>query len=193
MFAQEASRACATLEMAVAKLQASIDFARGDVAPHIALGDAHATWADKTTGSDVVVHLQQALQAYQQALHINSTCTDAHIGAAEVHSRMGRFAVHNEALPDAMQCFALAAESYSRALQWPTKLGQFRDRCEIRYNCACMLSLCSRPDDAVSLLAHLLQIQGVAVSDLHSDPDLSNLRVLPIFQQWVQQGMQSTC
>lgn len=188
MLAQDVSAACAMLELAVAKLQSSIDFARGDVAPHNALGDAHTSWADKVPGSDAVMHLQQALQAYQQALHIDSTCTDAHVGIAEVHSRMGQLAVNSNSSVEAAQYFAQAAAAYGRALQWPTKLGKFQERCETRYNCACMLSLCSRHDDAVSVLRQLVQVHGVAISDLQSDADFAGLAGVPSFQQLLQQA-----
>lgn len=184
---QETSAACAALDVAVQKLRVSIDFARGDVAPHNALGDAHASWADRLSGNEATAHLQQALQGYQQALHIDSTCTDAYVGIAEVHTRIGRLAVQQNASEEALQNFSQAAEAYRRVLQWPTKLGKFQERCEIRYNCACVLSLCSRSDDAINLLRQLLQVKGVSANDLQSDADFSNLNAVPAFVQLSQQ------
>ena len=184
---QDTSAACAALDVAVQKLQASFEFARGDVAPHNALGDAHASWADRLSGNEATAHLQQALQGYQQALHIDRTCTDAYVGIAEVHTRMGRLAVQQNAPGEALQYFSQAAEAYRRVLQWPTKLGKFQERCEIRYNCACVLSLCSRSDDAINLLRQLLQVKGVSANDLRSDTDFSNLSAVPAFVQLSQQ------
>ena len=184
---QDAAAACVTLELATQKFQASLDFARGDVAPHNALGDAHANWADRLLGNEAIAHLQQSLQAYQQALHIDSSGSDAYIGIAEKYSRMGRLAVTRDAVEDAMQCFRQAAEAYSRVLQWPTKLGKFQERCEIRYNLACMLSICSRHEEAIRLLHELVKVHGVSANDLQSDADLSNLRSIPAFQQLLHQ------
>lgn len=169
------------------KFQASLDFARGDVAPHNALGDAHASWADRLAGDEAIAHLQKGLQAYQQALHIDSTSSDAYIGIAETHSRMGRLAMNHSAPADAMQWFSQAAAAYRKVLQWPTKLGKFQERCEVRYNYACMLSICSRQEDAIRLLQQLAQVRGVSSNDLQSDADLSNLRSIPAFQHMLQQ------
>lgn len=183
---QDTAAACSALELAVQKLQASIEFTRGDVAPHNALGDAHASWADRLSGKNAVAHLHQAVLAYQQAVHIDSTCSDAYIGIAEVHSKMGRLlSAHSQS--EALQHFTQAAEAYRRVLQWPTKLGKFQERCEVRYNCACALALCSQQDAAMSLLSQLVQMRGVSADDLQSDTDLHSLQTLPTFLKLVHQ------
>ena len=49
---QDAQAACALYNFAVQKLQASIQFTRGDVAPHNAIGDAHVGWAERVSGDE---------------------------------------------------------------------------------------------------------------------------------------------
>ncbi|KAA6425736.1 MAG: hypothetical protein FRX49_04111 [Trebouxia sp. A1-2] len=125
---QDAEAACNMYALAVQKLQASIQFVRGDVAPHNAVGDAHVSWAERLPDSDAMQHLHLALdQGYQGALHISASCSEALLGVGEVHSKMGKLCLQN--MPnDADLHFQESATAYKRALRFPETLGSFQDR-----------------------------------------------------------------
>ena len=174
--------------LAVQKLQASIQFVRGDVAPHNAVGDAHASWAEHLPDSDAMQHLQLALdQGYQGALHINTSCSEALLGVGEVHSKMGKLCLRNMS-NDADVHFQESAKAYQRALQFPATLGSCQDRCEATYNYACVLCLCKRYDDGISILTELQRRQHLSVHDLTSDPDFADIRHIPSFQHLIEQA-----
>ena len=185
---QDTEAACTSHDHAVQKLQASIQFARGDVAPHNAIGDAHVGWAERLSGTDAMQHLQMAMdQGYQRALHINASCAEALVGLAETHTKMGKLCSHN-AHEDVQMHFARGFAAYTRALQFPTQLGSFQDRCEVRYNFACLLSLCHQQQEALQILTQLVNCQGVIVSDLSNDADFASIRMLPAFQHLIEQA-----
>lgn len=174
--------------LAVQKLQASIQFVRGDVAPHNALGDAHVSWAEHLPDSNAMQHLQFALdQGYQGALHISSSCGEALLGVGEVHSKMGTLCLRNMS-NDADLHFQESAKAYQRALQFAAALGNFQDRCEARYNYACVLCLCKRYDECISVLSELQRRQDLSVHDLTSDPDFGDIRDTPPFQHLIEQA-----
>ncbi len=185
---QDAQAACSTYQAAVEKLQASTQFVRGDVAPHNAVGDAYVSWAERVSDNNAMQHLQSALDhGYQAALHINASCTEALIGIGEVHSKMGKLCQRNGS-NDADPHLHEAARAFERALQSPANLGSFQDRCETRYNYACLLALCKRPGEAINVLAELLKCQGVTAHDLVNDSDFGDIRSLPAFQHLIEQA-----
>ncbi len=187
---QDAEAACKMYALAVQKLQASIQFVRGDVAPHNAVGDAHVSWAEHLPDSDAMQHLHLALdlaQGYQGALHISASCSEALLGVGEVHSKMGKLCLRNMS-NDADLHFQESAKAYQRALQLPATLGSFQDRCEARYNYACVLCLCKRYDEGMSVLTELQRRQVVTVHDLTSDPDFADIRNTPPFQHLIEQA-----
>lgn len=189
---QDAEAACATYAIAVQKLQAAIVFVRGDVAPHNALGDAYVSWAERLSDNDVMQHLKLALNlGYQAALHINASCAEALIGVGEVHNKMGKLCLRN-ASNDARQQFQEGATAYERALQLPAELGTFQDRCETRYNYACLLALCKRDKEAIAVLGNLLQNQGVTAHDIANDTDFANIWMLPACQHLIEQATASS-
>ena len=185
---QDAEAACDMYTLAVKKLQASIQFVRGDVAPHNAVGDAHVSWAEHLPDSNAMQHLQSALdQGYQGALHISASCSEALLGVGEVHSKMGKLCLRNMS-NDADLHFQESAKAYQRALQSPATLGNFQYRCEARYNYACVLCLCKRYDEGISVLTELQRRQAVSVHDLTYDPDFGDMRNSPPFQHLIEQA-----
>ncbi|DBA87568.1 TPA: hypothetical protein ACH3X1_004592 [Trebouxia sp. C0004] len=70
---KDAEAACNIYALAVQKLQASIQFVRGDVAPHNAVGDAHVSWAEHLPDSNAMQHLHLALDQGIKVL-----CTSVH-------------------------------------------------------------------------------------------------------------------
>ena len=191
---QDREAACSTYSLAVQKLQASIQFARGDVAPYNALGDAYAGWAERLPdgSTEQQLKLGNALhQGYQAALHVNASSSEALIGIAEAQGKMGRLCLRNGS-KDALQHFLEGAKAYQKALQAPNSLGSLQERCEIKYNLACYLCLIAQHEAALMLLAELFQKDGITVQDLTTDEDLCSLRELPAFQHLIQQA-QHTC
>ena len=187
---QDSEAACNTYSLAVQKLQASIQFARGDVAPYNALGDAYAGWAERLPegSTEQQLKLGNALhEGYQAALHVNANSSEALIGIAEAKGKMGRLC-QSRGSSEALQHFHDGAQAYQRALQTPTTLGGVQERNEIRYNLACYFCLCAQHETAVMLLTELFQKDGIAVQDLTTDEDLSSLRQLPAFQHLIQQA-----
>ena len=174
--------------LAVQKLQASIQFARGDIAPYNALGDAYAGWAEHMLDCEAIQQLDLALsQGYQAALHVNASSSEALIGIAEVKSKMGKLCQRNGA-GEALQHFQEGVQAYQRALQTPANLGDLQERNEVRYNCACLLCLASQHDTALTILAELLSQHGATVQDLTTDEDLVSMRDLPAFQHLIRQA-----
>ena len=84
--------------------------------------------------------------------------------------------------------FACGVAAYTRALQHSNQLGGFQERCEVRYNYACLLSLYHQQQEALQVLNQLVQCQGVTASDLSSDADFANIRMLPAFQHLIEQA-----
>ena len=160
---QDAQAACAAYDLAVQKLQDSVQFARGDVAPHNAIG------------------------GYQAALHINASCAEALLGVGETHNRMAKLCQRNE--PQSAQAhYETGAAAYERALQLPTQLGSFQDRCEARYNYACLLALSKQLQEAMHILSQLLSCQGVTIQEISNDTDFTEIRMLPAFQHLIEQA-----
>lgn len=174
--------------LAVQKLQASIQFARGDIAPYNALGDAHVGWAEHMPDIEAMQQLELAVsQGYQAALHVNAASNEALIGIAEVKSKMGKLCQRNGA-SEALKHFQKGAQAYQRALQTPANLGNLQERNEIKYNFACLLCLTAQYDTALTILSELLRQHGVTVHDLTTDEDLVSMRELPAFQHLIQQA-----
>ena len=194
---QDTSAACNAYGLAVQKLQASIQFARGDVAPYNALGDAFVGWAERLPDHEAMQQLQLAVdQGYQQALHVNASSSEAMVGLAEAKGKMGKlcqagFGPSQQNIMNAAdQHFQEGAQAYQRALQTPCNLGSLQQREEIRYNYACLLCLCGQHEAAMQLLAQLLKNGNAAVGlqDLITDDDLTGMRDLPAFQHLSQQA-----
>ena len=184
---QDNEAACRTYSLAVQKLQASIQFARGDVAPYNALGDAYAGWAERLPDgtAEQQLKLGNALhEGYEAALHVNANSSEALIGIAEAKGKMGRLCQRNGS-SDALQHFHEGAQAYQKALQAPNKLGSMQERNETRYNLACYLCLSSQHEVAMMLLAELVKKDGIAAQDLTADEDFSSLRELPAFQHLI--------
>lgn len=191
---QDNEAACRAYSLAVQKLQASIQFARGDVAPYNALGDAFAGWAERLSdgGAEQQLKLANALQeGYQAALHINANSSEALVGIAEVKGKMGRLCQRHGS-SDALRHFCEGAQAYQKALQAPNNLGTMQERNEVRYNFACLLCLSSQQETAVNVLAELLRTDGVAPQDLITDEDFTSMRELPAFQHLIQQAQTKT-
>ena len=190
---QDGEGACSTYSLAVQKLQASIQFARGDVAPYNALGDAYAGWAERLPdgSAEQQLKLGNALhEGYLAALHVNANSSEALIGMAEAKGIMGRLCQLSGSI-DALQHFQEGAQAYQKALQTPSNLGSLQERNETKYNLACYLCLSAQHEAALGLLAKLLQKDGIAVQDLTTDEDLLSLRELPAFQHLIQQAQHS--
>ena len=187
---QDSEAACSTYSLAVQKLQASIQFTRGDIAPYNALGDAYAGWAERLPdgSAEQVLKLGNALhEGYLAALHVSANSSEALIGVAETKGKMGRLS-RRSGSNDALQQFLEGAQAYQKALQAPNNLGSLQERNEARYNLACYLCLSAQPEAALMLLAELLQKDGITVQDLITDEDFFGLRQLPAFQHLIQQA-----
>ena len=190
---QDNEAACRAYSLAVQKLQASIQFARGDVAPYNALGDAYAGWADRLPdgSAEQQLKLDNALQeGYQAALHVHANSSEALVGIAEVKGKMGRLCQRSGS-NDALRHFCEGAQAYQKALQASSNLGSMQDRNEIRYNFACLLCLSTQQEAAVNVLAELVKKGGVNSQDLITDEDFTNMRELPAFQHLIQQVQHS--
>ena len=187
---QDGEAACSTYDLAVQKLQASIQFARGDVAPYNALGDAYAGWADRLPdgSAEQQLKLGNALhEGYQAALHVNANSSEALVGMAEVKGKLGRLCQLCGS-SDALHHFHEGAQAYQKALQTPNNVGSLQERNEARYNLACNLCLSTQHEAALMLLAELVHKDGMVVQDLITDADLVSLRELPAFQHLIQQA-----
>ena len=187
---QDSQAACSTYSLAVQKLQASIQFARGDVAPYSALGDAYAGWAERMPDGSAEQQLKLGnalLEGYLAALHVNANSSEALIGMAEAKGKMGRMCQCTGS-SDALQHFHEGAQAYQKALQTPSSLGSLQERNETKYNLACYLCLSAQHEAALMLLAELLQKDGIPMQDLTTDEDLLSLRELPAFQHLIQQA-----
>lgn len=153
------------------KLQASIQFARGDVASYNALADAYAGWAERLPDNEAMQKLSLALeQGYQAALHVNASSCEAFIGIAEVKGKMGRLCQQNGS-SNTLQAFQESAQAYQRALQNPSKLGSLQERSDIKYNFACMLCLGEQHEAAMNTLSELWKHKSVTIHDLTTDED----------------------
>ena len=187
---QDGEAACSTYSLAVQKLQASIQFARGDVAPYNALGDAYAGWAEclPDGSAEQQLKLGNALhEGYHAALHVNANSSEALVGMAEVKGKMGRLCQRSGS-SDALRHFQEGAQAYHKALQTPNNVGGLQERNETRYNLACYFCLSAQHEAALMLLAELVQKDGMTVQDLITDDDLLSLRELPAFQHLIQQA-----
>ncbi len=80
------------------------------------------------------------------------------------------------------QSFTQSAEAYAAALTQPTTLGTFSERCNIRYNYACVCIHAGGIQQAANIIKGLLTIGGTTVQDLLSDTDFDNVR----HQEWFQ-------
>lgn len=67
--------------------------------------------------------------------------------------------------PESEAHFKASMQYYAQAMQQPTKLGGYKDRCEIRYNYSCAAVSCGQPEVHFFLL---LQCRGVQVGCPHT-------------------------
>ncbi len=106
------------------------------------------------------------------ALRINATCTDALVGVAEAHVQLARLAGASEAAAQ-LHHWREAAGAYQAALVRPEGLGNWEDRCNVRYNLACCLAQSGRAEKAAELLRQLLAAGAVAAAELGQDTDIT--------------------
>ncbi len=186
--ASDLATAASALAEATTRLEASIGFSRADVAPMNALGDVWLARAEQAAGVQLAAAAAgAALQAgYGAALRVLATDSDALIGTAEAHTLLARLASQTGNGASSSAHFQQSYEAYRTALQRPTTLGSLDDRCNVRYNYACVCAALGKQDEAKSLLQSLLSVGGTSREDLRADQDLSPLRTLPWFSKLVQ-------
>ena len=73
----------------------------------------------------------------------------------------------------------------SHLFAFDAQLGGFRERCDVRFNCACALVLAGKEDEARGLLLQLLGWGSTSASDMLADPDLQTVKDRPWFLQLV--------
>lgn len=121
------------LEEAARRLQESIAFDRGDVAPHNALGDVLLARAERMAGVDPTAAAAAASAALQEgfmgALRINATSGEALAGVAEAHVQLARLAGGGAGAAGHWQ---EAAGAFAAALLQPEGLGGYQERCDVR-------------------------------------------------------------
>ena len=173
---------------ATTRLEASIGFSRADVAPMNALGDVWLARAEQAADvQSAAAAAGAALQAgYGAALRVLATNSDALIGTAEALTLLARSASQSGYGASSFAHFQQSYEAYKTALQRPTTLGSLDDRCNVRYNYACVCTALGKHEEARNLLQSLLAVGGTSKEDLRADQDLSPLRNLPWFSKLVQ-------
>lgn len=133
-----------------------------------AAGDAGAAAASLRAALD---------EGYGRVARIKANHPEAAVGAGDVHVQLARLAAGaggGEAA--AAQHWAAAEAQYRAALQaGGAALGGLRERCDVRYNHACCLARCGRPDEAAAIVRSLLALGGTTAADVQADPDLSGL------------------
>lgn len=181
----------------------------GDMEPLVALGDVlcdlaetHETEAAALASNVAAAaateqagsHLAAASSAYQQAidqgylaaLNISRTNADALVGVAEVNAGLARLAAAAGDAGGAAERWLQSRQAYNSALQKPQALGRFRERCDVRYNYACVCALSGQPELAQQLLASLAAAGALLSSELAQDEDLRSLHALPWFVELLQ-------
>jgi tetratricopeptide (TPR) repeat protein len=186
--ASDAVAAASAFAEAASRLQASISFNRADTAPMNALGDVRL--AQSELAADPVTAVTHATAAFEEgygaALRVLGTDVDALIGTAEAHFQLARLVCQTG---DPARVAAHLQDSYNAywsALQRPAALGSLEDRCNARYNLACVCAQLGRAEEARELLRRLLVNGGTSREDLSSDRDLTPLRTLPWFVELIQ-------
>ena len=66
---------------------------------------------------------------------------------------------------------------------YTSQLGGFPERCDVRFNCACALTLAGQEAEASALLGQLVACGGITSADLMADEDLGSVRDRPWFQE----------
>ena len=167
---------------------ASISFNRADTAPMNALGDVRL--AQSELAADPLAACVSATAAleegYGPALHVLGTDTDALLGTAEANFQLARLAAQIGDPATATAHLNESYKAYAAALQRPAALGSLEDRCNARYNHACVCAQLAKTGEAGVLLRRLLLIGATSKQDLRSDQDLTPLRTLPWFTELVQ-------
>jgi hypothetical protein len=95
------------------------------------------------------------------------------VAAAEAHASLARLAAKAGAPEAAAQHLAQSLACFEAALRYPAKLGGFQDRCDIRYNYACVLALAGREAESAGLMGQLLACKGVSTNTIAGDEDLT--------------------
>ena len=184
----DAAAAASAFTEAATRLEASISFNRADTAPMNALGDVRL--AQSELSADAIAASGYATSAleegYGAALRVLGTDADALIGTAEAHFQLARLASLTSDPARAQTYLEESHKAYGSALQRPAGLGRFEDRCNARYNLACVCAQLGRAEEASELLRRLLVIGGTSREDLSGDPDLTPLRTLPWFTELVR-------
>ena len=109
------------------------------------------------------------------ALQIDSLNSAAHVGKAETHLLAARCALSLRSNDVAQAHLVTSLKSFKQALSQPCKLGSFSDRCAVRHNYACALTLSGRSDEAAAILRTLLTTGGGTLDEMKSDEDLAIL------------------
>eukprot|EP00873_Tetraselmis_striata_P005025 jgi/Tetstr1/425289/TSEL_015740.t1 len=194
-YAQDASVAGALLSRAATKLRDSAAFGRGDPQPLNALGDVLVGLAERHAAGGDAAGAGAALEAaagegYGAALRLSRANADALVGCAEVLVLQGRAAAQAGDAEGARRLAAEGAKHYGWALQHPTQLGTFSERCDVRYNYGCALAAAGQEDTAAEVFAALLRARGPAVAqDLREDADLAEFRGREWFQRLAAVGV----
>jgi hypothetical protein len=169
----------ALLEAAAARLRQAAAFARGDVAPLLALGDvlcdAAAAAASPASAADLLA--AAVADGYRAALAIDRKCADAHAGVADVSLALCRAAAAAGDGAAARAHATDAVHAYSRALAEPHRLGGWRERGEARYNHACALALAGEGERARAAVASLVAAGATTEAEVKADPDLAGVMV----------------
>ena len=110
--------------------------------------------------------------------------TEALVGYAEACSEQARLLRrHGGDGARASELLQQAFGAYNSALRQSGKLGRLEDRCDVRYNCACVCALMGAEQQAQQLLQQVAAAGVLSAADVAADEDLAGLRGSPWLQQ----------
>jgi len=109
---------------------------------------------------------QEAVRNYKMALHHDQTLTAVYVNMSSAY---------------------LQGQQYEEALKTLEVLKTLTpDHPNLYYNLACYYSLTHQETESLAALKRSLKLGYSARGDVHTDPDLANLRQTEAFKQWVK-------
>eukprot|EP01023_Acetabularia_acetabulum_P067517 TRINITY_DN9333_c0_g2_i2.p2 TRINITY_DN9333_c0_g2~~TRINITY_DN9333_c0_g2_i2.p2 ORF type:complete len:193 (-),score=45.08 TRINITY_DN9333_c0_g2_i2:58-636(-) len=174
---QDNQQAIGIYDEAIERLQACLQFARGDVDPFISLGNALVAKAKKL--SDTNLYKQAIQNGFEGALKINNSNSEAMVGIAEALFDLAKATTDEQAKQTYLQ---QSIERYKLVLGQLDKIEGFEQRCDIQYNYACVLTASSKIQEAVEIISWLLKNEGVTIQEIAGDQDLLPLQQVENFK-----------
>lgn len=127
--------------------------------------------AEASPAAAAATRCEEAQRAVVAALAIDAGHVPSLLLQAEVHAAAAKVAGRSGL--DATPHWHATRDAYRVVLQNPTKLGSCSERCTIRYNYACALSMCGEVDEAVDVLLSVAGKDPSALQGAASDSELA--------------------